>query len=44
MLRDEFGHEVEADGEDYDCPVPEHEPQRVIDLEDASVVWERDGR
>ena len=25
-----------------DCPVPEHTPTRIIDLADASVIWEAD--
>lgn len=39
----EYGHRglsVNAAEGRPECPVPEHTPQRVIDLEDASVVWE----
>ncbi|MHB9286771.1 hypothetical protein ACKVMT_06995 [Halobacteriales archaeon Cl-PHB] len=43
MLRDEHGHEILYRDDGFDCPVPEHEPDRVVNLDDASLVWERDG-
>lgn len=42
MLRDERGHDVLYRDDGFDCPVAEHEPKRVVNLQDASTVWERD--
>lgn len=41
--RCEHGHDrisLNADTGRLDCPVPEHDPQRVIDIADATVIWE----
>lgn len=41
MLRDERGHRVGYADDGFVCMVPEHEPQKVIDLQTATLVWER---
>lgn len=43
--RCEYGHDgISLNIEDGrpDCPVPEHDPKRIVDFEDASLVWEAD--
>jgi len=43
--RCEHGHDgisLNAQTGRLDCPVPEHEPTRIIDIATATVVWEAD--
>jgi len=42
MLRDELGHRVEFGPGGVHCPVPEHDPERVVDLHTARGVWSRE--
>jgi len=45
MPRCEGGHDgitLDAETGRPDCPVPEHTPKRIVDLADASIVWEAD--
>jgi ribosomal protein L37AE/L43A len=42
MLRDEYGHRVEFGPDGVHCPVPEHNPERVVDLHTAREVWSRE--
>lgn len=45
--RCEHGHDgisLNVQEERPDCPVPEHTPTQIIDLADASVVWEANRR
>ncbi|MHB9288126.1 hypothetical protein ACKVMT_13940 [Halobacteriales archaeon Cl-PHB] len=42
VLRDTYGHPVESEGDGFTCPVPEHDPSEVVDLETATTVWVRD--